>query len=164
YGPRCYSQPLYRVAAARNAVCCRSQKGAFRHNIRPESGRVALSVGFSSGADRSFGSESRFFTSVTFDHRIIWADDGSATTNMPRKRRHSGVAKIHYSAATGLSSGRNGSSFPRVSSGSVGVTAAFSRRRSTIKSWKHSTGTEYFRSAVEYFVRKDTTMLSPPSE
>lgn len=41
---------------------------------------------------------------------------------------------------------------------------ALSRRRSTIRSWKHSRGTEYFLSALEYLVRNEMTTLVPSGE
>jgi hypothetical protein len=69
------------------------------------------------------------------------------STNLPR------VLDQRYSAATvGSSTGSNGSdgSWAR---------EAFSRCKSTIKSWKHSIGTEYFRSALENFVRNEMTTL-----
>jgi len=33
-----------------------------------------------------------------------------------------------------------------------------------MKSWKHSSGTEYLRSAVEYFVRNEITIFLPSTE
>ena len=72
--------------------------------------------------------------------------------------------RMFYSAATGSTSGSNGSVASLApSTGSIDV-EVFSRRRSTIRSRKHSTGTEYFRSADEYFVRNEMTMLSPSAE
>jgi hypothetical protein len=69
-----------------------------------------------------------------------------------------------YSAATGSSSGRSGSSL--LSDFSEGAAGAdkLSRRKSTIKSCKHSTGTEYVLSAVEYLVRNEITILSSADE
>jgi len=69
-----------------------------------------------------------------------------------------------YSAATGSSSGSSGSVWlSAFSHGAVGA-AKLSRRKSTIKSRKHSTGTEYVLSAVEYFVRNEITTLSSAAE
>jgi len=69
-----------------------------------------------------------------------------------------------YSAATGSSSGSSGSVWlSAFSHGAVGA-AKLSRRKSTIKSRKHSTGTEYVLSAVEYFVRNEITILSSAAE
>ena len=39
-----------------------------------------------------------------------------------------------------------------------------SRRKSAIKSCKHSTGTEYILSAVEYFARNEITILPSAGE
>jgi hypothetical protein len=69
-----------------------------------------------------------------------------------------------YSAATGSSSGSSGSVWLwAFSHGAVGADK-LSRRKSTIKSCKHSTGTEYVLSAVEYFVRNEITTLSSAAE
>jgi len=69
-----------------------------------------------------------------------------------------------YSAANGSSSGSSGSVWlSALSLGTVGVDK-LRRRKSTIKSRKHSTGTEYILSAVEYFVRIEITMLSSAAE
>jgi hypothetical protein len=69
-----------------------------------------------------------------------------------------------YSAATGSSSGSSGSVWlSAFSHGAVGA-AKLSRRKSTIKSRKQSTGTEYILSAVEYFVRNEITILSSAAE
>jgi hypothetical protein len=65
-----------------------------------------------------------------------------------------------YSAATGSSSGSSGSVGLAFSDGTVGVGAdKLSRRKSTIKSRKQSTGTEYILSADEYLVRNEITTL-----
>ena len=69
-----------------------------------------------------------------------------------------------YSAATGSSSGSSGAVWLFFfSHGAVGADK-LSRRKSTIKSRKHSTGTEYILSAVEYFVRNEITILSSAAE
>jgi hypothetical protein len=69
-----------------------------------------------------------------------------------------------YSAACGASSGSGGFASLLAFSDDATDAETLSRRKSTIKSRKHSTGTEYVLSAVEYFVRNEITILSSAAE
>jgi hypothetical protein len=80
---------------------------------------------------------------------------------MPRIRL-SGTG--HYSAAAGSWSGSCGSASLSVLCDVAPWADAFNRCRSTTRSQKHSRGTEYIRSAVEYFVRNDMMMSAPSAE
>jgi hypothetical protein len=91
---------------------------------------------------------------VTLIDVRFWGKSGQRHQQIDHLR----VQRRRYSAAiVGSSRGSNGSP------GSLAFDA-FSRCRSTIKSWKHSIGTEYLCSALENFVRNEITTLLPSVE